>query len=543
MENAIKRTLPIILLVIVSLLYTRPYFRPGFFPTHDGEWAVVRLAEMQREIKDRQFPPRWADYLNHGYGYPLFSFTYPFPFYVGSVLKVLHIGLVDSVKVIFLGSVVLSAFFMFLLGRELGGNYAGFISGIFYVIAPFRLVDLYVRGSIGESVSLAIFPLLCFLSYKYITKPSFAKLVLCSGTLAVLILSHNIMALIFFPFWVVFCYIIILSYFEDIKLYTWRYIFPMIILGLGLSSFFFLPALIEKKYIILSKISLANISENFILLKDYILSPWNYGAKPSYQLGWAHVLSAVIGCIGLIFSNELQRKKYVRFTLFIFGSIFVLIFLAHPVSTVLWRMPPLSWVDFPWRFLTPIAFFLALSTMLLTIHKITRIVGILLAVLTVIISLKYATPIEYTNRSDSYYETNDATTTSMDELMPIWVVNKPSNRYIQKVVTENGNAKISDLVFNSKMITFAVNSQVPSTLKINTLYFPGWQIQVDKKSVPIQYDNPDGVMKLAVDPGSHSVIARFTDTPVRFWSTIITLGSIGLSVLLIFFSLFSGRFS
>lgn len=174
-----RRFLPIVVLIIVCLLYTKPYFRSGFFPTHDGEWAIVRLAEMQRELKDGQIPPRWADYLNHGYGYPLFSFTYPAPFYIGTVLRLFKISLVDTVKIIFVGSVVCSAIFMFLLGRELAGDYAGFLSALFYIVAPFRLVDLYVRGSIGESVSLALFPMLFYLSFKYILKPTSTKMALC----------------------------------------------------------------------------------------------------------------------------------------------------------------------------------------------------------------------------------------------------------------------------------------------------------------------------------------------------------------------------
>ena len=32
---------------------------------------------MVRELKEAQFPPTWAGYLNHGYGYPLLLFTYP----------------------------------------------------------------------------------------------------------------------------------------------------------------------------------------------------------------------------------------------------------------------------------------------------------------------------------------------------------------------------------------------------------------------------------------------------------------------------------
>lgn len=532
-----KRLLPFIILVFVALIYTKPFFRPGFFPTHDGEWAIVRLAEMQREIKDLQIPPRWADYINHGFGYPLFNFTYPFPFYVGTVFRVFHIGLTDATKMIFVGSVLLSAIFMYLLGRELAGDYAGLLSSLFYTVAPFRLVDLYVRGSIGESISLAIFPLLFYLSMKFILKPTIPKLIFCSVALSMLILSHNIMALVFFPLWLVFLYVIVVSYFEDVKLYTWKYFFPMILLGLGLSSYFFIPALFEKQNIILSQVKLADVSANFINLKDYLLSDWNYGLKPSFQLGWAHILAAILGLISIILTKDIYRKKYVPLLFYILGSMFILVFYAHPFSAEFWNVAPLSWFDFPWRLLTPLAFFVALSSVFLPIHKVTKAIGGVLAVITVVLSLNFAQPQSYINKPDSYYATNDATTTSMDELMPVWVKSKPTNRYSQKVEVENGRTQLYNLVAESDAIKFKAVVSSPSTIKINTIYYPGWKFYVNEKEIIPNYQNPDGLIRLNLPNGDLNISGELTNTPLRLLSNIISLSSAVVIFALLIFSL------
>src|SRR3989338_10799597 len=106
--------LPGFLLLLLAAGLVWPYFKPGFFTTDDGEWAVIRLAEMVRELKDWQIPPRWSDYLNHGFGYPLFSFTYPLPYYLGAALRLLGLNLVDSVKLLFISSVFLSGLTMYL---------------------------------------------------------------------------------------------------------------------------------------------------------------------------------------------------------------------------------------------------------------------------------------------------------------------------------------------------------------------------------------------------------------------------------------------
>lgn len=523
-----KRLLPFILLTLIALLYTLPFFRPGFFSTHDGEWAVIRLVEMQRELKDLQIPPRWSDYLNHGYGYPLFLYTYPFPYYLGIVFRAFRIGLVDTIKVIFVGSLLLGAISMYLLGKELTSKYGGFIAALFYTIAPFRLVNLYVRGSLGESVSLAIAPLLFYLSLKFILKPSLITLSSASLMLAVFILSHNIMALSFFPFWIFFLYIMLISYFEDIRVYTLKYFFPMILLGLGLSAYFFVPALLEKKYVILSRVRLANVSSNFINFSDFFISKWNYGLKPSFQLGWAHVLGVLLSFFSVLFSNRIYRKKYLLLAGFIFFSISVLVFFTLPASKVFWDIPPLSWIDFPWRLLSPLTFFLALGCLFLSIHKKTKVIGVFFAILILVLSYRFAKPKDYFKKPDVYYATNDATTTSMDELMPIWVVDTPRERYQEKVEIEKGEGVISDLDYDSKKIEFSINSLSPTTLKVNTIYFPGWKFYLDHDELDLDYSYSDGLIRFKIPSGEYQIRGRFTETSVRMVSNIISLVSFGV---------------
>ena len=58
----------LVLAIVICFPLILPYFKAGFFPTHDGEWAVVRLSDMYREIKNLQFTARYSGYLNFEYG-------------------------------------------------------------------------------------------------------------------------------------------------------------------------------------------------------------------------------------------------------------------------------------------------------------------------------------------------------------------------------------------------------------------------------------------------------------------------------------------
>src|SRR5205823_13502119 len=110
-----KPFLAILFLIILAAPVILPYFHPGYFPTHDGEWAVVRLGDMFRSLRDHQFPVRYSGYLNFNYGYPLFNFEYPAPYYIGILFHFLHIGFVDTIKLLFASSVIISAFSMYFL--------------------------------------------------------------------------------------------------------------------------------------------------------------------------------------------------------------------------------------------------------------------------------------------------------------------------------------------------------------------------------------------------------------------------------------------
>src|SRR6185369_15827931 len=93
------------LLIAICIPVVLPYFHTGYFPTHDGEWAVVRLADMFRTLRDLQIPPRYSGVFNFGYVFLLFYFSYPFPYYFGILFYLFFHSFVTSIKILFVLSV------------------------------------------------------------------------------------------------------------------------------------------------------------------------------------------------------------------------------------------------------------------------------------------------------------------------------------------------------------------------------------------------------------------------------------------------------
>lgn len=523
----------LILIFIAAIPIISPLTKEGYFPTHDGQWAVVRLTEMHRELKDGQFPPRWSDYLNHGFGYPLFLFTYPFPYYLGELIHLAGFSFVDSIKVVFLLSVLVSAIGMFFLGKKIDGNFAGFVSSVLYMYAPFRLVNLYVRGSIGESLSFAIFPLLFLATLNLITNPDRLRLVAVSILVAVLITTHNAVSLLFLPFWLAFIFVAIKMYAEDLKLYTIKYFLPAILLGLGIASYFWLPALLEKQYILLSTIPLADKSEHFIKPLEFLYSPWSYGLKPSFQLGWVHIIIFIIDIILLLILKgiEGQKLKYIGF--FTIGAVAVSLLMTNEISNLLWKLPLLSSIDFPWRMMTPLAFFMSLASVYIVEKRLTKVLALILLIFAFFLVQNFAKPAAYFEKEDQYYSTNDDTTTSMDELMPIWVKDKPTNKPDQKIVQLNGNVAFENIQYDSKSIKARGYASGPSIIGINTIYFPGWILKVNDTPIIPDYSNSKGIMTFSLPPGNFNIETRFESTPLRKLADAISLLSIIVCVFVI----------
>lgn len=524
--------------IVISIPVILPFLSSGYFPTHDGEWAVVRLTDMFRTLRDFQFPVRFSGNLNFGYGYPLFNFAYPFPYYLGVLLHFLGLGFISSVKFLFVISIPLSAFFMVLASKEVWQNkWAGFISALLYIYLPYRMVDLYARGSLGESLSFVLFPLIFFIVIKIFRTPNIFFIILGAIFYAILITTHNIMTVLFsIVLLPVFIFTIIKKKKNIISLGF------MTLLSLLLSGFFWIPALFEKQFIALSQTPIADRNLYFVKLDQLIIPKWGYGVPTdlggfSYQIGIPHVLLFLL-VISFITYFFLVKEKKAKNELLTIATILVVtslgaIFLMFKESQFLWKLPLLSEINYPWTLLAPLGFLISLlAGFLSTQRKDFLYIAILISICSVILVLPHARPQEYFQRDDNYYLTNDATTTSSNEFMPLWVKKNPIARSADKVEIIQGQGEVNNVLYNSKKIEFSGDFTLDSFVRINTIYYPGWKIYIDNKLVPVSYNNEKGVMDINVSPGRHTVKALFTETPLRSISNVLSVAGCVIAIFL-----------
>ena len=157
MLNLIKLHKEFILGLVLTLSLLGPLFSAPYFSHHD-DVQVIRLNQMDKCIKDGQFPCRWVPDLGGLYGYPLFNYYAPLPYYFGEIIYLFANNFIFSAKIMFAFSFVGSYIFMYLLASKFWGKMGGAVSAIFYSFAPYHAVDFYVRGAMGEMWGLMLFP-------------------------------------------------------------------------------------------------------------------------------------------------------------------------------------------------------------------------------------------------------------------------------------------------------------------------------------------------------------------------------------------------
>src|SRR3990167_2404365 len=151
-----------IFVFLISLIPLTALMHSGLPLTHDGQDHVARIANFYQNLSEGNIVPRWAGNLNWGYGHPILMFLYPFTSYAASLFHFLGFSLVDSTKLVFALAFVASGIAMYLWIKNFLGNTAGIASAVLYMFTPYRFVDLYVRGAIGEHVAFVFPPLILY---------------------------------------------------------------------------------------------------------------------------------------------------------------------------------------------------------------------------------------------------------------------------------------------------------------------------------------------------------------------------------------------
>lgn len=573
-----SNTVAIVLLVSLQLFVVREWFLPGMPQTHDAEVHISRAAMFATSLREGNLLPRWAGYFNWGYGTPSILFLYPGLPYLGALVHLLTgLTFIQTYKVFIVTSYLASSVLWFRLLKAWGfSTSASVVSTLVYILAPYRLLNLFVRGALAEHLGFALFPLLLLVFTRILSSRSRRWVAYGSLAVAASILTHNLSALLYLPIVSIFPFVAakICPTLPQISLTHFVRYYGSIALGILLAGFFWIPALIESRYTLASWMFTNRdwYADHFLTFRQLIWSAWGYGwSLPgvendgmSFQIGIAQWIMILLSIVFI-----LRRKKFIVhssprppslparqyqslaggalqapaggwFIVFSLTLVVIGIFMTLPVSNPVWHLTSLlPKFQFPWRFLSYVVIGSSLlaAAVAQSIKKRALVIALgLLPVLTTISYWRIAGPSSLTEAflSDEYVGTSDT-----GETTPIWAVRfqEKKARAPMEIVSVQHPDSVTIIPGErtQERHEYRIAAAEPARLVENTLYFPGWTVLVDGNPVPVEYQDQSwrGLITFPVERGEHDVVLEFRETLVRKFSNAVSLVSIGILLVIL----------
>ncbi|MBI2617153.1 hypothetical protein HYW55_03415 [Candidatus Gottesmanbacteria bacterium] len=537
--------LPILILLISIPILIDTFTHQGMFFAHDIEQNIARFGAFYKTLSEGNIPPQWADGIANGYGGPILIFSYSIPYYIATIFRLFGFDLVTSMKLLIAFVFIGSGVTMFYWLKQHVQNIAAFGGTLLYLYAPYRISDIYARGSIPEQTAFVFVPLVLFGLFTLFRAPSKKTVAFLALSLSLLFLSHPFFIVIFTPLFFLYSFYLFKQQKKKIRFLPYP-IFSLI-LTTGITAFSLIPLQLEIKYTHydISPFNGREFYTQYNTFPQLILPVWSflgkYGTREyiTYQLGLVHWGVFFLSLPLLIRLWKKKERLFPFAVVAILGFLLSLFFMLPPSFLVYSVIRPLQQIQFPWRFLALSTTSLAIIyAILLESTKTQKVLLFCLTfIATLILYLPFAKGHDYTYRKDSYYLTEFETNTEGPGTQPRWAAN-PENyaRPSHPIEIIEGKGVIIPVKRDTTHHIFEVTSETPVRIVDNTFYFPGWTVAIDGNSTDIQFQDPDyrGLITFLAPQGSHTITVSFGPTKVRKLSIGISAATLLVTLLLLF---------
>jgi hypothetical protein len=544
----------------VSLALLLPFFALLPLLTHaglpnsaDGPAHLMRQVELNQAWQEGNFYPRWGTDLALGHGMPIFSYAPPLLYQLAQILHLCSLPLDEAMKGVILCDFLLYSVGMFLFARRLYGPGPALVAAALYVYAPYRLREAYIQGNYGQFTGLALYPFILWAFHGLATDGRQRYLAATGVSLAGLLLSHNISAMLFAPLLAAYLLFLLAQQREEAVSCLGRLVAGGL-LGLGLAAIFWLPAFGERHAIKLEGITQGffDFRENFVTLPELLAPPLllDLAAINPYfplSLGLPQISAVLIACVALAKGRGSERVSH---TLFFVLALLLYVFLALPYARPFWEaVPLLELAEFPWRMLGPAilcAAFLAAAGLSCLCSPFTIYHSSFIIFCVIALNAPYLYPSQFIvwgtpQPADAFaYEVASGAigTTSTGEFLPRGAQIHPrpdtlwpdyaAGRPPQKLDPASlpPGASVETVSHQAEADTLRLSTPQGFTATLRTLYWPGWQVYLNGQPIPFTVTSRTGLIQAAIPPGQHTLTLQLELTPLRrlgTWSSLLSL--------------------
>lgn len=318
-----EKYLNYILIIIASIIICIPLLSKNLnIYTDDGIQHICRLIGTYQTLESKQFLPMIMSNFCNNFGYSWNIFYSPLTAYTPLLFKVLGLTYIQSLKLFMFVVTLLSgiAMYKFMLKVTKNKNIA-VLSAIIYVLAPYRITDMYIRTAIAELASFIFLPIIFNGMYTIINEEKNTYL-LAWGTIG-LILTHTVItlytAILCFIYLSVFIIIKCIKKDKNIKIILWR-LTKNIIFAILATSFYWVP-LLQHYFATSYEVFVPGRMQRLDVLEYYKVRFYElfYTTKDQimiYAIGLVTVVGLIITPIAYKKILTQYKKTYIIFLIF-----------------------------------------------------------------------------------------------------------------------------------------------------------------------------------------------------------------------------------
>ena len=545
MKSKIKtKLIDYIIILIFAIIVSIPMLNEDFnIYSDDGIQHIARLMGTTQSIEEWQIIPVIMSNFCNGFGYSWNIFYSPLTAFLPLVFSIFTHSFELILKLFIILVAFLSGIAMYEFVNKISKNrYAGLMTAMVYIFAPYRLTDTYIRVAISELTSFIFLPIVFHGMYNIFNseEKSIKKSLLLGLGATGLIITHSVIAM----YTAIFCFIYLLINIKELKnKQVIKMLVINILLIILLTSFYTIPLLEHKLSADYEVFKPGRMERTDSLIQNKIkpiqliyTAPYNF----CFEIG----LVSIIGLVLTILAHkkiEKSAKKFYWFAL-ISGIVCVIMSLNFfPFE----KMPAiLKMLQFTFRLLEFSSFFFAALAGInySLVIKNFKLRDILIICFVTILLLMPA----YNNCVGFGKQWSE------DKLWPAVEVNENTGRvhagcatfeYLPSKAYENldyiktrenrvyvlsGSATIENEEKNGTKMTFNVsNIEENTTLELPYIYYLGYNIQIEQNGQILTletFESSNGFVAVNLpNTESGKITVKYTGTTIMQISYIVSI--------------------
>lgn len=531
-----KETINYILIIIASIIISIPLANKNLnIYRDDGIQHICRIIGTEQTLADKQFLPMIMSNLCNNFGYSWNIFYSPLTAYMSVVFRIFNFSHVNCLKLCMFVIVLLSGITMYKFALRITKNKKlATLASIIYILAPYRITDMYIRTALAELASFIFIPIV-FEGLYIIVNEEKKSYKLALGA-AGLILTHQVIAM----YTAIICFIYLIVFFKKLKSKTvLKNIGVNLLFCILMTSFYwvgllqhylntsyevFVPGRMEREEVLI--FYKAKFSQLFIT---------NSEQRMIYAIG----LLSVIGLVLTPIAYKKIPKEYKKTYMFFLIAGIILIGMTLSIFPFEKLPQALTMLQFTFRLFTFTSFFFAFvvaTNFAILIKNFKTLDIVVLLTISILLLVPYKSKLDFNLQENEERLINGVRVTentgrvhagmaSMEYLPTKAFKNLKhiANRKDEVIVLDNDEAVISDYTKqNSNMNCKILNVKKETTIELPYIYYLGYRVYANDQE--IKYTESDnGLIQIN--------IAQDSQIKVKYLGTNEMLISYAVSII------------